>query len=324
MSLAQPETYGGYQTTAMFDFEDTFNGGLGTPDYKPFGINTSVSTKSFSNNLEDDFEGNSRTSSGKTAMEFGGDITIEFDATHPRWLPAAVDEGTTTGTDSPYTHTYDGEVSRPMEVVTGIEPDAQETLITGVVISSATITGNETGRVSVQLSGSYAFEEEINNFTAQPTTELEPLTFKHGSVTLDGTNFEILQDWELEIENNAELVFEQGDRFARTYQYTGPREVSFSTTTLRVGSTLKERAYGSSGSTSPQQDVDDTGTIEVVLDTGETGAQTQIETWTLNGCAPEDFDRSGIVNQEESLEDSVDWNADDMTVVTENKFQEAQ
>jgi hypothetical protein len=321
MSLAQPETYGGYETTAMFAFEETFGTQLTDPSYQLFGLNTQVSTKSFDNNLEDDYEPNARVSDGKTAMQFAGDISVEFTATNPQWVPAAVDEGTTSGTSAPYTHTYSGPVTRPMEIVHGIEPDSQETLVSGVVFTNATVTGNETGRVTVTLDGSYAKEEEIDNFTAQPSAELEPLTFKHGSVTYNGTNFEILQEWEFEIENNSELVFEQGDRFARTYHYTGPRETTFTTTQLRVTSSVKELAYGSSGSSSPQQDVEDSHTIELVLDNGETNASKQTETWTFDGCSPSDFDRSGIANQEESLTDEVNWNVDGVELVAENSLE---
>lgn len=278
-------TAAGHDAQLSFELESSFNGG-GDGTTRPFGGDATLSTREGANNAVRVFEPGSRQAAQIVEQHFEGSFSVEFTVTNPYWLAAVL--GGSAGS-------YGGTTPSSIQIYDGVGSYFDNAL-TGCVVSSATISASTQDTVTVTLDGAYADEDEVSG--TQPTIENRALQFHDATLSLGGSTLNLIQEVELSIENNTDLVWELGSRFAVDFS---PKQltVSLDYTDFVNSSDSLERFYG--GSTTPQSQVTNSSDATLTLDDG--GSNT-IE-FSVSGLIPDTYSLDGIGDPEADIEGSI-------------------
>lgn len=286
--------------------------------YKTFGADVTMNTLEGSNNAVRAFNPNSRDAARIIEQNFEGSWGVEFNLTNPWWLSGLLHNGVSSSGTSPTTHTWSGDIPYSMRLLVGNTHSDEQRYLKGCVISSASISVNTGGLVSISLDGAYADEDPIDtNMVTQPTIRpgIKPLHFGHATVNRGGSSLSLTQSASLSIENNTDLIPELGTRFAVDYS-PKQRTVDLNYTRVVENEDDTKRMYGSGSA--PQESVTNTADITFVFDNGQTGTDKNSLTMTLDDAFPNTAERSGVGNPEEDLEDALSEMMPTITATAEN------
>lgn len=321
----------GHQARLAYLWEDD---GSGNPDfatdspsddtYKTFGANATMNTLEGSNNAVRVFDPGDREAAEVIEQQFEGSWSVEFTLTNPWWLRSVLDNGfSTSGSSAPYTHSLSGGVPYSMRIVQPTESTDSERVLLGCVATSASISVDTGGLVSVSLEGAYADDEistGVGSLTSQPTRDEDPLHFGHASISRDGgsTTLSLVQDASLQINNNTDIVLELGSRVGADYS---PKQLTADVdyTDIVENSDDVQRMYGDA--TSVQTSMENHADIVFEFDNGGTGSDKNSLKFTLSDALPDTGSRSGVGDPEADLEDQLNEMAATITAEAQNGTQ---
>lgn len=229
----------GHNVRVAYDYEDTFGTPPGTPEWKVPGVDTSVTTKEASHQINKLFDPDSREATETENQQFEGTLSVEFVLSNPDWLPLVIAPG-----DGASPETFDGFFPTSSTWVIGYEERDQEDVLKGVVCTSCEISCEVPGEVQVSLDFSFASQETKSGIgttgpSSQPTPSNPPLTSSEAKYTVDGTVVKILNNASLSIENNVDMLGDFGTNVAVDYS---PKERAV------------DSSYGKVDATSPDVD----------------------------------------------------------------------
>ena len=289
-------------------------------DHKPFGSDATLNTMEGSNNAVRVFDPGSREAREVIEQNFQGSWSVEFTLTNPWFLRGVLhNEVQTSGTDAPYTHTFNGDIPYSLRIVQGTETVGSERELLGCVIASMDISATVGGMVTVTVDGAYADEafDGSATLTSQPIVQQRPLHFAHASVSRGGSTLSLIQNASLSIDNNTDLIPELGTRTAVDYS---PKQ---RTADIQYGDIVEDtdevqRMYGGSTATSPEATVENTEDIVFTFDNGQTGEDKNSLTLTLNDAFPDSYGRSGAGDPESDLEGTLSEMAPSIAAEADN------
>lgn len=313
----------GHDVRLIYLWED--NGFLGSPNdttYKTFGSDATLDTFEISNNVLRLFDPGSREAAKLIAQQFEGAFSVSFVVTNPWWLRAVISAVTnTSGTSAPFTHTFGGDIPTTMQLYVYDENNDYDRTLQGAVVNSMTLSAAINGNATVTLDGVYA-DESLTEAPSSPQSQVaatkDPMTFAQATIERpSGTTLSLTQDASLTIQNNVDLIRELGSRFAVDYS-PKIRAASIDYTDIVHQTDEVKRAYGDSAASSPQSKVDNTTTIDFVLDNGESGSSKNAMTVSLATTLADSYGVSGAGDPESNLEGSLSEMAATVEATAEN------
>jgi len=232
----------GYSGVCNYGFETTF-GTVASSLNRVFGYGVKVSTHSRKNNMKAVYGIGSRNAVTNVAEQYEGSVSFEFnlDADNSAWLRAVLGSAPTDAGSGPYTHTYyESNVLSSFSVVVGANVGTNEYVSTliGVKVNTATITAAVNEPVTVKLDCLYTTETvALTGIPSQVSTNGTPLNFADGVLTVGGVTIGFVKSVELTVNNNLEMVWGLGSRYAvasveKTRKYDVKLTAVFSDPTL--------------------------------------------------------------------------------------------
>lgn len=302
-------------------------------DRKPFGGNAVMTSFEGSNNAVDIFQPNSREMEQLIAQHFEGSVTIDFEWTNPWWLAGVLaSPSTESNGDGTYTHTFDGDIPLPMQIVAGYDEravgsgeDPMYRKLHGVVLQTATIDTSVEDVVSVSLSGAYVDEttERVDSLDSQPSLNHEVKTFAEAMLELDEEKLSLVQDVSLEINNNTDIIREIGTRVGVDYSPKG-RVPSVDYTKIREDNSEIQSLYGSEAASAIKETVESEGPMKVEVDNGLTEEDMEQAQFDMDGAFPESVTTENFGNPEEDLQESINKRLTTITAKATNAIEEAR
>jgi len=310
----------GHQTVLSYDWEDGFKTAPASDNKKPFGVDATLTTEDASNNAVRLFEPGSPEAEQIIEQEFSGSWTAEFTLSNPWFLRGVITDASTSGTEAPYTHTFDGFPGDPMRLYHGSENSSTYYVLEGCVVTSATFTFNIPGTVDVTLEGAYADKSTGSTFT-QPTINERALSFHDSTISRGGSTLSFVQSLSISVSLNADMIQELGSRFPEAYS---PKQRNTEITYARIAqdSTDQERAYG--GASSIQDKVENTADITVTASNGKSGSELNSMELQFTGVFPDSVSRSGIGDATSDLQDELSEMSPTIKAVAENSSSTAK
>lgn len=285
----------GHHATLMMLWEDVFDEeDPSDTNHKALGADATLDTAEGSHNAVRVFEPSNREAVQIIEQNFSGSWSASFSLTNPWWLRTVIDEPSTSGSDAPYTHEFDGQIPSSFRFVQGTETTGVERYLRGCVTVDASISVDVMGSVDITLNGIYANEEKDPSASLedQPTIEDRVLHFGHASLSLDGSMVRLVQSLDISINNNIDLVPELGTRMPVDYS---PKEriVDLSWTDIvNDDDDHLDRFYG--GSDTITETMDNEEDAVILFDNGLTGADKNSLQFSLDNLFPDSYGRTGI------------------------------
>lgn len=317
----------GHDVRVMFLHEDAgFASSPSDTTYKTFGADATVSRLEGSNNAVRVFNPGNREAANIIEQAFNGAFSVEFTLTSPWWLQEVItDSPSTSGSSSPYSHSFDGKTPSSMRVYTYDENADSARELIGCVIQSASFSASVGGNVNVTLEGAYADEaltETPSSPEGQVKTTERAMTFAEATVERpSSTTLSLIQNASLTINNNTDIISELGTRFGVDYS-PKIRTASIDYGDIKEDDSELKRMYGDS--TEPQSDVDNTTSIDFVFDNGDSGASKNALTVSLTTTFPDSYGVSGIGDPEADLEGTLSEMAASVSATAENSTSSVQ
>lgn len=246
---------GGAQAYVNYGFESAY-GTVASSFPRPFGqgVKMSVTRK---NNMERIFGLSARNAQANIAKKYEGSANVEFilgagndsiDDGGASWLRAVMGAVPTDGGATPYTHSYaESNTLASFSIASGVElgtADYVSNLI-GCKVKTCNITAAVGEVVNVKLDVLYKTETlSTSGISAQVQSNEVPLTFAQGSLSVNGTTVGYVQNVDLTIDNDLEMVWGLGSRYAqaaveKTRKYDIKMGVEFTDVSL-----LLEKFFG--------------------------------------------------------------------------------
>lgn len=313
----------GHDATWFYYWEDDFaDGSPSDANPKPFGADLTIETFEGSHNATRLFEPNNRQAQQIIEQEFAGSWASSFVLTNPWWLGGVLTEATTSGSEAPYTHTYDGETPQTLHIVNGTETTGVEREVFGAYIVSASISVDVMGNVEVSLDGVYADEEKDPSGTieSQPTIAEKALHFGDAQLQVDGDTLSLVQSIDLSIENNTDSIFEIGSRHAVDFSPKALEVTLSFTDIVNESHDHLDRFYGSSNS------IDEPAGNEDAIfrfDNGESGEDKNSLEFEVADLFPDAYSRDGVGDPTADLTGSLSGIPATVTAEAENSESEA-
>lgn len=255
-----------------YGWETTFGTATTTSD-KTFGHGIRVTTLNRKNNIEPLFTCGARNAQKLIAKKFEGAATIEFALANPWWFRAVMGTVTSTGTN-PTTHTFTETDTIPsITIANEVSTDtASIAKLLGCKVVNCVITAAVGEIARGRLDFVYANESHSATTTSQVSESLDVFTFAHGALELpNGTTIAEVQNAEITIANNPEMMWGLGSRLGQQCPVKNREYSARATIAMEASATLLEKLYG--GASGPEAtDVDETATMELVFDNGQTSA----------------------------------------------------
>jgi len=222
-----------------YGWESSFGSGATTRD-KVFCRGQRVTGLGDRHNLQLIPELGYREVKGWVYRNLEGALSVEGVLSNPWWLKALMGSVTTSGTLSPYTHTFTKANSLPsMEVEVAFSGESGNVvpLLRGAVINSATIS-TAVGEV-VTLRLDIYYRNRASGTYGTPTVDtFIPFTMEHCSLQIpSGTTIGEVQNLELTITNNVYRLYEIGGykqkgAIPQQFEVTGRFTVALKDSTL--------------------------------------------------------------------------------------------
>jgi hypothetical protein len=277
---------------------------------KPWGADATYDTARGSNQALQVFEFGSRIPVDIVEQLFDGRWSVSFNYTNPWWMylfygsPSQTDNG-----DGSYTYTWDGESPGSIQIGIGREDSGKERILKGCVATSATISPSVGGMVNVTIEGAYAEEttEDPGSIATQPTIDHKPMTFADASLQLDGTTLGYVQEGSVQLQNETAIIAEWGTRVGIDY---APRTllptVNFTKINENGETDNLQRMYGSSTSTSVQNNVTDVQSMTFGLDNGvSAGSGINTLDVSFSGTFPDSYAENGLGDPEADVTEDI-------------------
>lgn len=214
---------GGSNSVCLYAFEDmdgwATNAASHTKSdetYMPFGQGVEV-TVTRNNNAERVYGVGDRNATATINKQYSGSMTINGVLSNAYWLLGVLGANADGGTAGAYTHTYtEANILPSFTTTTSFElgtTDFASDLI-GCIINTCTISAAVNEPLRFSLEGPYRYEN-LGTTKLDNLADVEPVfTFAHGSIEMpDGTTIAAVQNFELTINNNAEMLYGVGSRF---------------------------------------------------------------------------------------------------------------
>jgi len=227
----------GASAYVKYDFETSY--GAGGAANKKFGLQDRLTSLSLTNNRINLAQLNKNTIHAFAYGQQQGSASMGFTLSNPWVFGALLGAPVTTGSSSPYTHTYNtpANLKTPrtirMEVGVDAATDVVRTLKGGLVNTlslSAAIGG------TVDCTADIVYGQEVAPTTTLSAPSLPaqefPYTFAHAELTFGGSVVAQCQDVNLSIAQNSELLYGLNshaavDSFRRVLEITGSFRASF-------------------------------------------------------------------------------------------------
>lgn len=309
-----------------YGYESTFKGGASFPML--FGKEQKANGLEFKNNQ---IPLANLYSPELTCFAYGkneGKLSMEYVLANPWFFQSILNSATSVDIDGGgggqlYSHTWDSDPSlnsairdvKSMGLRIGYDVATNDfiRLPIGVVCPSLTMKSslNETIKITQELAWG---SETVNETFATPTATRLPgeigYTFVHASITspLTGSTLATVQDFELNMNTNAELVYELGDADAAD-AYRKILELTGKVTVTVKDPTFLQEVYGRAESAND---------MVITISNGAAGDAERSITITLTGVSFSIHNNSGLAPGELVLE-SMDFQARRINVVAKNE-----
>lgn len=320
----------GHDFTGWFLHEDNgFSSSPNDTDHKPFGADATFDSAEGSNNAQQVFAPGSRAPIDIVEQVFQGSWSVSFSYTNPWWLnwffgsPSQTDNN-----DGSYTYDWSGEEPQSHQIGIGRTDSGKERVLMGCIATEASISPSVGGMAEVTLRGAYADEKVVDpaSITSQPSINEKPMTFADAALKLGGTTLGYVQSGTVTIQNNIQLIQEWGQRPAIDFS---PRSltptVSFSKINEAGEVDNLKKMYGSSASSSVQDDVTNEEAMTLVLDNGNSaGSGINKLTVNLTGTFPDSYSESGLGDPEADVTEDINRLVEGITVDATNEVASAR
>lgn len=321
----------GYDTRVNFLWEEDGSGNIdftntSDSDHKTFGYSAMVDDLTTNNNPVALYNPGNREAAEYVAQNFAGSWSMSFTLANP-WFWRAVIADVSSSGSSPTTHTFDGTVPFPMQIIIGNEDTGNERTLKGAVVGECTLDVSDSGEASVTLSGVHADEDEsspgVGSLVSQDTESFEPLTFADGSLTFDSTTFSLVQSVSLTISNNIEMIPGLGSRTAQSYR-PGERPITIDWGKVVENDNQLVEAYGASSAPASRMDGDEEVSGDLTFDNGESGANQNKQVISFAGSFPDSYSRSGTGDPSATHIEDITYTAREIDVVATNAVSSAR
>jgi hypothetical protein len=277
--------------------ETSYLGGVsGTPTYYEPGTNVQVNTAELSRNLLAILAPGDVEAQEYLAQNLEGQLDVSFILKNDDFHRLIFNDGFTGFTSG---------LANSAEWYLGVDYNGgtTERQIKGWAPASANIEySGSTETVRVTLSGAYGDEEQNTSLTPGSVQSAGDEVPGFGTtLSIAGSDVgERLQSATLSFENIARLQTGASQKPIEAVQ--GNVQTSIDMSAIYTGPELYERALGSSGATTVQEDVDNvSGTVTF------DAAGTTIADYSLSTVAPETYDWQDLINNEADLNESINF-----------------
>ena len=305
---------------ADYGYESVFGGGVSTNGIK-FGKEVKVTGLEFKNNQ---MALGQLYSPEIESFAYGrneGKCSVDYVLSNPWFFQSILGVSVPTNAAGVYSHTWNSNPTttptmrdiKSMALKLGfkVNTDYKRTAV-GVVCPSLSLKMalNETVKVTQELVWG---EETVNQVFSAPTgVEMSgaiPYTFVHASITnpLTGTTLASVQSFDLNINSNAELIYEMGNKLS-VDAYRKILELTGKVSIVLYDSDFLESVYGR-GETAND--------LVVTLSNGLSGSALRSIVMTFTGCSFSSHDSAGVEPGELLLE-NLDFQCKHVTVVAKN------
>lgn len=282
--------------------------------HKTFGAEPRLQTAEGSNNAVEVMQPGSKTAADIIEQLFDGAWAVQFTYTNPWWLRSVFGPPSTSGTDTSgdgtndqWTHTYTVGEPSSFQIIEGYLGAGEDRVLEGCVTSEVSVDLSVNQNAQVTIRGAYASEQiddTGNAKSSQKATDYRAMTFAQAEVHEGGdVKSDVIQSAELTLSPNTTLIPGLGSRFPVDYS---DKEL---TTQLNLqkykeGDTANAQAmYG--GSLATSETVENTVTMNAILDNGETGTSINKADVELSGTFPDSYGESGATDPTSDLEESL-------------------
>lgn len=322
--MSKPGIQTGAHSTLVYRWEDA--GWTESPDDdspKTFGKDATLSTFEGSRNAVEVFEPNSREVEEWIEQNFEGSWAVDFVFANPWWLRGLIDTASTSGSEAPYEHTFDGEEPSSLQIVTGNTKSGEDWTLKGCVMGSATISVEVTGNVSVSINGAYADLEEDTpaDQETQVSEEQEAFNFVDASLAIGSDVQRLIQSLTLTVSNNIDPVYELG---AETAVDFSPKARMLTVEHVQTRDDQSdegiERFLGDANTLqAPDEDA-----MTIDLDNGESGADSQSVAFDLTSAFPNEFSVDNTGDPDSNIENNLTNRPVGITATAENDVETAK
>jgi hypothetical protein len=296
---------GAGSSTVAFALESGYNGGVGgTPTYYNLGPNVQVETAEVTRNLLEQSLPGQVEDADALAQRLDGQLGVSAVVNSDDYHRLIFNDGFTGFTNG-------RAQSAEWYLGADLIGPTVERQIQGWAPQSASVQYNgTTDAVRVTLQGFYATEDLNTSITPGSITNLTPdnAVPGHGAtLDIDGTTISRLQSATVSFENIARPQFDSNSPIA-VDAVTGNISQSVSMTGVVTNTNQLELAYGSSSATSIQDYVD---SVPITLALDHDGGA--VADYTLETCKVDGYNWNDLVNDDNDLNESIDWFATGVT-----------
>ena len=232
------------------------------------GVETTVSR---SNNKVRNYGVGQRNAQSTSALRYSGTLTVNGAVNNFYWLLGALGSNTDGGSSPNYTHTYSEADSLPSfscKRPIKFETEKYE-LFQGCISNNLTLTAAVEEVLRFSLECPFRYSDIQTGSTTVATDDSEVYTFAGGTIEVpDGTTIAAIQNFELTINNNAEMVPEVGSRFAAGYT-AKQRNYDISMTVAISDFSLLSKFYDGSTGTAPGTGSGEIATMTLTFENGD-------------------------------------------------------
>ena len=318
----------GAQAYIKYGYESTYAGSATCN--KKFGLKDSLSSWSLTHNRQDLPALNQVTYQSYAYGQQAGDISVDFTLNNPWILGAFFGEPSTTGSTSPYTHTYPHAVnginkqprSFQMEVGFNASDSADSDIVRtlkGCVGSTLGISTSIGAMIECSLAATYGKEDAPSTTFGTPPTEPTldhgAFTFAHAQLKYGGSILAQVQELNLSINQTPALLYglnsvQAVDSYRQIFDITGSFKVSLLNKTI-LEDVLEQVSKGTS--TTFSETVGGSPELEILFQK----SATEYIKLTGVGLSPTSLSVTGITANEPIFE-NIDWRIKSLTIECKN------
>lgn len=294
---------GAGSATVAWAAETSYNGGVAAePTYREPGRNVQVQTAELSNNLLKILAPNDAEARRYLAQNLDGQLGVSFVLLNDEYHRLVFNSGNTTWTTgwAPSAEWYLG-----LDYLDG----TVERQIQGWFAATCQIQyQGPDGPVRVTLTGPYATEDKNTSITPGSIERAGTEVAGHAaSLVIDGTTQTKEQSFQLDMQGIYRGI--TGTSRELIDAVNANPDVQLTTETVYTEDDQLELAYGSSGSTSPQDTMDDGVTASVSFDVGGS----TIADYSVANIYPDTYDWADLVNPDTDITEPITWNVAGVT-----------
>lgn len=287
-----------------FSVESSFGTVAGTPTWYQPGENISVGSASLERALNRARAPDDPRPQGSRAGNREVALNVSFSLTDTNWHPLVFAGSSSLATTASLAPTATWYLSADTL------PGEEERFIQGAAVESWTLNYSQGEDVTVDMTiiGAEEIDPADAGAPAVPSSIVQPA--KDDIVTFAGFDFDLngsqlstkLQSLTLEVSGMAR--FRRGQQQTAVDAVVGAYEPTLTVEATLEDTTQRELAYGTSGATQPQDDIDDSsGTVTLANPAGN------VTDYSVSGLQPDSYDWSSLVSADEDITEPVTYHA---------------